>query len=114
MADITKSVPHILEQLVLTAGITGVTVTTAAVDLPSLTLGLTDSVDVTVTGVGLKDIVLAVKPSDDTDWSADVDIISATVTAADTVRVVAFNTSGGTLDASSENADFIVLTRRAI
>lgn len=114
MADLTRSIPHILEQLVRTAGITGVTVTTAAVDLPSLTAGLTDSVDVTVTGVTTKDIVLAVVPSDDSDWSVDVDVIAATVTAADTVRVVAFNTSGGTLDAASENADFIVLTRRAI
>ena len=58
VADITKSVPHINEQFVLNAGITGVVKYAAvSVDIPSLTAGLTDTIDVTVTGVKLGDIV---------------------------------------------------------
>jgi hypothetical protein len=110
-ADISKSVVHILEQLVLTANIQGVTTYTAAVDAPSLTTGLVDSVDVTVTGVSVGDIVLGVVTADNTALSADVHIIGAYVTAANVVRVTLFNTTGGTLDATSESHEFIVLER---
>ena len=110
-ADLSKSIPHILEQLVLTAGIKGVSVYTKAVDFPSIAAGAIGSVDVTVTGVALGDIVLFVGPADFSDWSGDIDVVSASVTATNTVRVVARNSTGGAIDASIEDATFIVLDR---
>lgn len=112
-ASTAKSALHVTEGMVRTAGVTAWKRYTAAVDVPSLTAGLQDTVDVTVTGVKRGDIVLYVGPSDLTALSADVQIISAVVTADDTVRVVAFNTTAGTLDAASETCEFIVLDRNA-
>ena len=111
MADLSKSIPAILEQLVLTAGITDVTVYTASVDAPSLTLGLVDSVDVTVTGVAIGDLVIGCVTTDNSAASGDVVVLGATVVAANTVRVTFFNTTGGTIDATAENYDFITLGR---
>ena len=116
-ADLTKSIPHIVQQLTSVGGagvggeILSIDQVTAAVDLPSLTLGLVDSVDVVVTGAAIGDLVLGVVTADKTGASGDVVVLGATVVAANTVRVTAFNTTAGTVDATSEDYDFILATR---
>lgn len=112
MADLSKSVPAIIESLVLDGKIRGVTLyADVAVDLPSMATVTIGVIDVTVTGVTIGDIVLDVVPSDDTALNVAVHIISSRVIAANTVRVWAHNSTAGTLDAASENHDFIVLER---
>ena len=112
-ASTAKSAQHVVESMVRTAGVTAWKAYTASVNVPSLTAGLTDTVDVTVTGVKRGDIVLAIFPADLTALDVDVQIYGGVVTADDTVRVLAFNTTAGTLDAAAESCTFIVLDRNA-
>lgn len=112
-ASTAKSALHVVEQMVRDVGVTAWKLYTAAVNVPSLTAGLVDTVDVTVTGVKRGDIVLYVGPADETELDVDVQLFAAKVTADNTVRVLAFNTTAGTLDAASESCDFIVLDRNA-
>lgn len=115
MADISKSVPAVIEALVLGGKITGATLyADVAVDFPSMNTLTIGVVDVTVTGVTIGDIVLDVVSATDAALSAAVYIFGSRVIAANTVRVFAHNSTAGTLDAASHLHDFVVLERTSL
>jgi hypothetical protein len=108
-ADISKSIVHATESLVLTAGIGSFDTYSVAVDLPSVAAGVSDTVQVTVTGVALGDLVLGVVPT--TALTAGYHVLGAFVSGADTVQVFVRNDSGGTVDPASQTFTFIVADR---
>lgn len=108
-ADISKSIVHVNESIVLTAGITGYDVYTVAVDLPSLATTVSDTVPVTVTGVALGDLVVGVVPT--TALTAGYHVLGGFVSGTDTVQLFVRNDSGGTVDPASQNFTFIIADR---
>lgn len=80
---------------------------TAALNPASMATDAVSSLAVTVTGVAATDICLAVQPA--AALEAGIVIQSARVSAANTITVELSNTSAGTVDAASANADFYVI-----
>lgn len=108
-ADISKSIVHATESLVLTAGIGSFDAYTVNVDLPSVGAGATDAVSVAVTGVALGDIVIGVVPT--TALTAGLHIVGGYVSGTDTVQFLVRNDSGSSIDATAQNFTFIVADR---
>ena len=75
------------------ASLAGILTGSATKDFASIADGADDSVDVTVTGAVLGDQAIASIGVDVTDL-----IVSASVTAADTVTVAVYNGTGGAVD----------------
>lgn len=65
-------------------------------DFASIAIGAQDTLDVTVTGAALGDFAVASLEVDVVDL-----VVSASVTAADTVTVVLFNNTAGAIDLAS-------------
>jgi hypothetical protein len=77
----------------------------ATFDLTSRTANTTSEFDVTVVGVKVGDVVVAVnKPS----LSAGIGIVNARVKAADTVAVTYVNATGAGVDPASEAYTFVI------
>lgn len=81
---------------------------TAAVDLGSHTAGtILHTTGLTATGLVLGDHILSVTAHDGA-WSvADVQVLSASVTAANTFRMATLSAAGG--DPTSESVELVVL-----
>jgi hypothetical protein len=80
---------------------------TAAMDPANMTTDAVSSLAVTVTGVAATDILLSIQPA--AALEAGLVVQSARVTGADTVTVELSNTSAGTVNGASLNADFYVI-----
>jgi hypothetical protein len=80
---------------------------TAAVDLPSILTQVSGTVDVTLTGVLIGDIVI-VTPLSALTTGLEIARVYY-VTVADTVTVRATNASAGTIDQASQTMLFTVL-----
>ena len=109
MADITKSIPHRLEELFLDGTIEAVNVSAAlSVTVPSITDPDIAKVDVTVTGVALGDSVLVADPTVALPTTAR--LLSAYVSAADTVTFV-YGSEGGNVTGAAKTHSLIWLDR---
>jgi hypothetical protein len=108
-ADITKSIPHLLEDLFLNGGIKDIIVNTAlSVTVPSITDPDIAKVDVTVTGVAAGDSVLAADPTVALPTNARFQ--SAYVSATDTVTFV-FGSEGGNVTGAAKTFTVIIADR---
>ena len=83
--------------------ISGMLTGSATVDLGSIADGDMEAADVTVTGAELGDFAMAAPGIDVTDL-----VVSATVTAADTVTVVFANNTGSPIDLASQTVRALV------
>lgn len=116
VADQSKSIPALLEQLFLTAGIIKVDkIAAQAVVIPSVTGGVANtvaggSVTVAYTGAKIGDIVLAA-PSPGVTLMAGAFFQSAYVTAADTITFVFTTAVATAIVGASKNFDIVVLHR---
>jgi len=100
MADLTKSIPHILEQLILDGGVEVVNTDTAlSVTVPSITDPDIAKVDVTVTGVALGDSVLTADPTEALPTNARFQ--GAYVSATDKITFV-FGSEGGNVTGAAK------------
>jgi len=94
-ADLTKSIPHLLEDLFLNAGIKDLIIDAAlSVTVPTVADAESDLVDVTVTGVALGDAVLVANPTE--ALPTDAIFSGAYVSATDTVTFAFDTKEGGT------------------
>lgn len=105
-ADITRSIVHVNEALVLTAGVSGFKRASVAVDLPSIGAGAIGTATATVTGATVGDIVLGA--ASETALTAGLVVVGADVTAANTVKIAVVNTTAGAVDEASHTYDIIV------
>jgi len=108
--DLQRSVPHRLNELVLGVGVKGWIYDTAlSVTVPSITdlANGTDigNVAVTVTGVALGDVVLAANPT--VALPANCRLVSAYVSATDTVTFV-FCSDGGSVTGAAKTFSVVV------
>lgn len=77
---------------------------TAAVDAPSLATQTGGTATATIAGVEVGDFVTMQPPA---GYDDGVFVVSAHVTAANTVTVALFNASGGTVDAASASFSYV-------
>lgn len=116
VADQSKSIPALLEQLFLTAGIIKVDkIAAQAVVVPSVTGGVANtiaggSVTVAYTGAKVGDIVLASLTLGQT-LPAGCFLQAAYVTAADTLTFVFTTAVATAIVGASKNFDIVVLHR---
>lgn len=102
--DLTKSVPHIVEDLVLNVGLKDVTeVGTTVVAVPSVTDPDIAKVDVTVANVAIGDYVWAI-PLEALPTNARFQ--GATVVEAGKVQLT-FGSEGGNITGANRNFNFI-------
>jgi hypothetical protein len=108
-ADITKSIPHLLEDLFLTGSVKDLVFSTAlSVTVPSITDPDIAKVDVTVTGVALGDSVLAADPTEALPTNCRFQ--SAYVSATNTVTFV-FGSEGGNVTGAAKTFTVIIADR---
>lgn len=104
--DLTKSVPHRVNELVRGVGVKGWVYDTAlSVTVPSITDPDDAHVDVTVTGVALGDVVLGCNPT--VALPANCLLTGAYVSAADTVRVN-FASEGGNVTGAAKTFSILI------
>lgn len=106
--DTYKSVQHIAEQLVLTAGVKAISKSAAlSVTVPSITDPDIAKVDVTVSGVAVGDVIL-VAPLVALPTNARLQ--GAFVTATDTITFV-FGSEGGNVTGAEKTFDVVIFDR---
>ena len=105
-ADLTKSIPHLLEAFLLDGTVKDFVVATVAVSVPTIADAESDVVAETVTGVALGDAVLVANPV--AALPTDAIFSGAYVSATDTISF-AFDTKEGGAGVTGEDIDFIVI-----
>jgi hypothetical protein len=80
--------------------------TGVSVNPPSIATVATGTVDVAVTGASVGDIVLVTPRA---DFNDDLIIKGAFVQAANNVRLMLYNPTGGAIDAGAQTVDIFVL-----